>query len=156
MREIYKEILSQPVIPVNSQALFGSSKRDRCLSLLDDYSYSFGTVGKMLNLGTPSDPNYERNKENPKVSDVKILPGFSMDFFACDALKGVYANAIGKDGIGYGANVFEKARAAAIEARTRAEAEPDSPANQAFIELQKAIATAGGTYWLAELTVPMN
>ena len=61
---------------------------------------------------------------------------------------------IGKDGVGYGANVFEKTRAAAIEARTRAAAEPDTPAKLALIHLQKAIAEAGGTYWLAELTVP--
>jgi methyltransferase (TIGR00027 family) len=60
---------------------------------------------------------------------------------------------IGKDGIGYGANVFEKMRAAAIEAGTRTAAEPETPAKQALVDLQKAIAAAGGTYWLAELTV---
>lgn len=63
---------------------------------------------------------------------------------------------IGKDGIGYGANVFEKTRAAAMESRARAEAEPDTPAKQALIDLQNAIAAAGGTYWLGELTVPGN
>jgi methyltransferase (TIGR00027 family) len=63
---------------------------------------------------------------------------------------------IGKDGVGYGANVFEKARAAALEARARAEAEPDTPAKIALVNLQKAIAAAGGTYWLAELTVPLH
>jgi methyltransferase (TIGR00027 family) len=63
---------------------------------------------------------------------------------------------IGKDGVGYGANVFEKTRAAAIEARARAAEEPDTPAKLALIELQKAIAAAGGTYWLAELTVPVS
>jgi len=63
---------------------------------------------------------------------------------------------IGKDGVGYGANVFEKTRTTAMEARARAEAEPDTPAKLALIDLQKAIAAAGGTYWLAELTVPAS
>jgi hypothetical protein len=63
---------------------------------------------------------------------------------------------IGKDGVGYGANVFERTRAAAIEARARAEAEPDTPSKQVAMEFQKAIAAAGGMYWLAELTVPVN
>jgi methyltransferase (TIGR00027 family) len=63
---------------------------------------------------------------------------------------------IGKDGIGYGANVFEKTRAAAMEARARAAAEPDSPSKDAIVDLQKAIAAAGGVYWLAELTVPVS
>jgi len=63
---------------------------------------------------------------------------------------------IGKDGVGYGANVFEKTRAAAMEARARAAAEPDTPSKQALVDLQKAIGAAGGTYWLAELTVPAS
>ncbi|MGA2650309.1 MAG: SAM-dependent methyltransferase [Terracidiphilus sp.] len=63
---------------------------------------------------------------------------------------------IGKNGIGYGANVFEKTRAAAIEARARTEAEPDTPEKKAAADFQKAIAAAGGTYWLAELTVPAH
>jgi hypothetical protein len=85
--------------------------------------------------------------------EVGFDPGQPLSMYNPELIK---RYTIGKDGVGYGASVFEKMRAAAMEARARAEAEPDSPANQALIELQKAIATAGGTYWLAELTVPMN
>ncbi|MGA2852060.1 MAG: SAM-dependent methyltransferase [Terracidiphilus sp.] len=80
-------------------------------------------------------------------------PGRPLSLYSPELIK---RYTIGKDGVGYGANIFEKTRAAAVEARTRAVAEPDSPSKQALIDLQKAIAAAGGTYWLAELTVPAS
>ena len=80
-------------------------------------------------------------------------PGQPMSMYNPELIK---RYTIGKDGVGYGANVFEKTRAAAVESRARAEAEPDTPAKQAAMDLQKAIAAAGGTYWLAELTVPAH
>ena len=80
-------------------------------------------------------------------------PGHPLSMYNPELIK---RYTIGKDGVGYGANVFEKTRAAAMEARARAAAEPDTPAKLALIHLQKAIAEAGGTYWLTELTVPVS
>ena len=82
--------------------------------------------------------------------EVGFDPGQPLSMYDPDLIK---RYTIGKDGIGYGANVFERTRAAAIEARARAEAEPDIPTKQAAMDFQKAIAAAGGIYWLAELTV---
>jgi len=85
--------------------------------------------------------------------EVGFDPGQPLSMYNPELIK---RYTIGKDGVGCGASVFEKMRAAAMEAHARAEAEPDTPANQALVDLQKAIAAAGGTYWLAELTVPVN
>jgi methyltransferase (TIGR00027 family) len=85
--------------------------------------------------------------------EVGFDPGQPLSMYNPELIK---RYTIGKDGVGYGANVFERTRAAAIEARARAEAEPDTPSKQVAMEFQKAIAAAGGMYWLAELTVPVN
>jgi methyltransferase (TIGR00027 family) len=58
--------------------------------------------------------------------------------------------AIRTDGTTYAAHVLEKIRA---EAETRARAGNASPLSAGALEAQKAIAAAGGVYWLAELTV---
>jgi len=85
--------------------------------------------------------------------DLGLDPGQPVSMYNPELIK---RYTIGKDGVGYGANVFEKTRAAAMEARARAAAEPDTPSKQALVDLQKAIGAAGGTYWLAELTVPAS
>jgi methyltransferase (TIGR00027 family) len=59
--------------------------------------------------------------------------------------------AVRADGTTYAAHVIEKVRAEA-QARTQAGNAPQIPAG--LLEAQKAIAAAGGVYWLTELTVP--
>jgi methyltransferase (TIGR00027 family) len=83
--------------------------------------------------------------------EIGFDPGQPLSMYNPDLIK---RYTIGKDGVGYGATIFEKTRAAAIEAQARAAAEPDTPEKQAAMDFQKAIADAGGIYWLAELTVP--
>lgn len=61
--------------------------------------------------------------------------------------------AVRRDGTTYAAQVLEKMRVEAQE-RARAGAASPSPAN--ILGIQKAIASAGGVYWLAELTVLSN
>jgi len=85
--------------------------------------------------------------------EVGFDPGQPVSMYNPDLIK---RYTIGKDGVGFGANVFEKTRAAAMEARARAEAEPETPSKQTAMDFQKAIAEAGGIYWLAELTVPVR
>jgi methyltransferase (TIGR00027 family) len=58
--------------------------------------------------------------------------------------------AIRSDGTTYAAHVVEKMR---IEALARARAGTALPLSAGVLEAQKAIAIAGGIYWLAELTV---
>src|ERR1039457_1740902 len=60
---------------------------------------------------------------------------------------------VGKDGVTYGAHVFEKARAAAEAKAKEAAQAPPPPPPEALAELRKAITAAGGVYWLAEITV---
>jgi methyltransferase (TIGR00027 family) len=61
--------------------------------------------------------------------------------------------AVRRDGTTYAAHVLEKMRVEAQE-RTRAGAASPLPAN--ILAIQKAITSAGGVYWLAELTVLFN
>ena len=55
------------------------------------------------------------------------------------------------DGTTYAARVIEKMRA---EAQARTQAGNALPLPPVALEAQKAIAAAGGVYWLAELTLP--
>ena len=58
--------------------------------------------------------------------------------------------AVRSDGTTYAGHVLHKMRAKAQAQAQPAAADPLSPG---FLEAQKAIAAAGGVYWLAELTV---
>ena len=58
--------------------------------------------------------------------------------------------AVRRDGTTYAAHVVEKMR---VEAQERAQAGADSPSTANILEIQKAITSAGGVYWLAELTI---
>jgi hypothetical protein len=60
---------------------------------------------------------------------------------------------VGRDGVIYGAHIFEKARAAAEAKAKEAAQSPPAPPLEALVELRKAIAAAGGVYWLAEISV---
>ena len=132
-------------------------------SVVLDYFSSLGIEYLKLNpLGTGGDPTGWGEPwlfGAPGANGVEFFreigfdPGQPISMYDPDLIK---RYTIGKDGVGYGANVFEKTRAAAIEAQARAQAEPDTPSKQAAADLQKAIAAAGGIYWLAELTVPAS
>lgn len=61
--------------------------------------------------------------------------------------------AVRRDGTTYAAHVVEKMRA---KAQTRARTGTATPPPISALEAQKAIAAAGGVYWLAELTVSSN
>ena len=65
-------------------------------------------------------------------------------------IEGIKRYAVRADGKTYAAETMEKMR---VEAQARFQAAPTSPENLAQLESWKAITTAGGFYWFAELTV---
>ncbi|MBB5063228.1 SAM-dependent methyltransferase [Granulicella mallensis] len=75
-------------------------------------------------------------------------PGVPLSMYNPEVMK---RYAVRADGTTYAAHVIEKARAEA-QARNQAGNAPQIPAG--LLEAQKAIAAAGGVYWLTELTVP--
>ena len=74
-------------------------------------------------------------------------PGVQLSTIDIEAIK---RYAVRADGKTYAAETMEKMR---IEAQARFQAAPTSPETLAQLESWKAITTAGGFYWFAELTV---
>jgi methyltransferase (TIGR00027 family) len=107
-----------------------------------------GPVGMAAGWGEPWIFGVPDANGNGFFRELGFDPGVPLSLTSPEAIK---QYAVRQDGTTYAARVFEKMQAEA-QARMQAGTAPSLPPGA--VEFQKAVAAAGGVYWLAELTVP--
>jgi hypothetical protein len=111
-------------------------------------AYPQGPVGMAAGWGEPWIFGVPDVNGSGFFRELGFDPGVPLSLTSPEAIK---QYAVRQDGTTYAARVFEKMQAEA-QARMQAGTAPSFPPGA--MEFQKAVAAAGGVYWLAELTVP--